>query len=259
MIRILMATDLSAEAELAQRRAEFLAETVSGTLRIVHVRNTETTCKTDSATIESIPGDPYDIISDLTHDADLLVLGEPRRRTAGHLFTGTTGERIIRRSAAPVLVVRTETETHYRRVLLAVDLTADSLDIMRTSKSLGLTSAPCDVVYAYKSPQADMMIEAATYSFDDIRRHIAQQHRDYRKKLKMLMKKAGISGGATAIPIRASAASTILSHAKKIRADLIILGSRRRSNLARLVLGSVAAQVLSHAKTDVLIVPPDPD
>lgn len=259
MIDILMATDLSADSDLAQRRAELLAETAGGALRIVHVRTNDTAIRTDNATIENIAGDPYDIISDLTPDVDLLVLGEPRRRTAGHLFTGTTGERIIRRSTAPVLVVRTEATRQYRRVLLAVDLTADSLEIMRTSKSLGLTSALCDVVYAYESPQADMMIEAATYSFDDIRRHISHQHRDYRRRLKMLMKEARLSGGATAIAIRDSAASTILSHAKKIDADLIVLGSRRRSNLARLVLGSVAAQVLSHASADVLIVPPASD
>lgn len=259
MIHILMATDLSVESALGQRRAELLARKVDASLRVVHVRGTETTPETGSDTIESIPGDPCDVIPALARDANLLVLGEPRRRTAGNLFTGTTGERIIRRSSIPALVVRTEASTHYRRALLAVDLTADSLDIMHTSKALGLTSAMCDVVYAYESPQADMMVEAATYSFDDIRRHIAQQHRDHRKKLKVLMKEAGLSGSAAAISIRTSAASAILSHAEKIGADLIILGSRRRSNIARLVLGSVASQVLSHASIDVLMVPPISD
>lgn len=259
MIQILLATDLSAESELAQRRAELLSDTIDSTLRIVHVPDAGTTNAIKNTKIENIPGDPYDVISNLTRSADLLVLGTPRRRAPGHLFTGTTGERIIRNSAIPVLIVRNDTVRHYRRTLLAVDLSADSLNIMRTSKSLGLTSAFSDVVYVYESPQADMMIEAATYSFENIRRHIAQQHRDYRKKLKVLMRKAGISGQAAAISIHTDAASTILSHAKKVGADLVILGSRRRSNLAQLVLGSVAARVLSDASTDVLIIPPVSD
>lgn len=261
MTRILMATDLSAEAGLAQRRATLLNQAIGGSLRVVHVPENDTAA--DSSTrfeaVDKIPGDPYEIISDLTQHADLLVLGEPRRRAASDLFTGTTGERIIRSSSAPVLVVRNDPVAHYRRTLFAVDLTADGIDMMRISNALGLTSTPCDVVHVYESPQADLMIEAATYSFDDIRRHIANQSHDLRKKLRSQMKKAELSGHAAAIPIESSPAATILSHAKKINADLIVVGSRRRSNLARLVMGSVAAHVLSHADGDVLVVPPKPD
>jgi len=46
----------------------------------------------------------------------------------------------------------------------------------------------------------------------------------------------------------------VLETAEAIGADLIVMGSHGRKGLERLVLGSVAAQVLSHAHLPVLIV-----
>lgn len=266
MINILMATDLSSEAKLAQRRAELLTKTVQGKLHIVHVTedgNVAEPCRgnlpafsPECETVEMIRGDPREIIPDLAQSADLLVLGEPRRRSARNLFTGTTGERIIRRSPVPALVVRTETHSHYRRVLLAVDLSPQSIEIMDTSKALGLTSEGCSAMYAYDSPQINLMVEASTYSMDEVRQYIARQQREFKKKLSDQMNMAGLVGQANAVPMESNPASTILAFANRINADLIILGSRRRSNLTTVILGSVAAQVFSYSKTDVLIVPP---
>lgn len=266
MINILMATDLSSEAKLAQRRAQLLSKIVQGKLHIVHVaedadvaepcRENLPALASGCETAESIRGDPCEVISDLAQSANLLVLGEPRRRSAGNLFTGTTGERIIRHSPVPVLVARTEAHSHYRRVLLAVDLSPQSIEIMATSKALGLTPMGCSAIYAYESPQVNLMVEASTYSIDEVRKYIARQQRDLSKKLSAQMKKAGLVGRAVAVPMESSPASTILAFATRSNADLIILGSRRRSNFATFILGSVAAQIFSQSKTDVLIVPP---
>lgn len=46
----------------------------------------------------------------------------------------------------------------------------------------------------------------------------------------------------------------ILDTAQSTGADLIIMGSHGRRGLKKLVLGSVAAQVLSHAHLPVMIV-----
>jgi nucleotide-binding universal stress UspA family protein len=49
-------------------------------------------------------------------------------------------------------------------------------------------------------------------------------------------------------------ASTIKDHAKKIGADLIVMGSHGHGAFASLALGSVAAKVLASVKLPVLIV-----
>lgn len=47
---------------------------------------------------------------------------------------------------------------------------------------------------------------------------------------------------------------TILEAAESAHADLIVMGSHGRKGLEKLVLGSVAAQILSHAHLPVMIV-----
>ena len=47
---------------------------------------------------------------------------------------------------------------------------------------------------------------------------------------------------------------TILATAESVGADLIILGSRGRHGVARILLGSVSSKVAENAKCDVLIV-----
>lgn len=50
------------------------------------------------------------------------------------------------------------------------------------------------------------------------------------------------------------AAEGIVTTAKNINADLIVMGSHGRRGLGRLLLGSQAAEVLAHSNTPVLIV-----
>ena len=48
--------------------------------------------------------------------------------------------------------------------------------------------------------------------------------------------------------------STLVEEARKVGADLLVVGSHGRSGLSRLVLGSVASYVTTHAPCSVLIV-----
>jgi nucleotide-binding universal stress UspA family protein len=48
--------------------------------------------------------------------------------------------------------------------------------------------------------------------------------------------------------------STLVEEARRTGADLLVVGSHGRSGLSKLVLGSVAAYVASHAPCSVLIV-----
>jgi universal stress protein A len=54
--------------------------------------------------------------------------------------------------------------------------------------------------------------------------------------------------------VRGSAAAEILRLAKKLEAEMIVMGSRGRSALAELLLGSVADKVVRAAKCPVVIV-----
>ncbi|MDX8550999.1 universal stress protein [Methanospirillum sp. J.3.6.1-F.2.7.3] len=50
------------------------------------------------------------------------------------------------------------------------------------------------------------------------------------------------------------AGDTILSTAEKLNADLIIMGSHGKSNIDRILIGSVSSFVVEHSKVSVLVV-----
>ena len=51
----------------------------------------------------------------------------------------------------------------------------------------------------------------------------------------------------------ASAADSIVNYAESKKADLIVIGTKGRTGLKRLLLGSVASGVVTHARCPVLV------
>ncbi|WP_460890829.1 universal stress protein, partial [Ramlibacter alkalitolerans] len=49
----------------------------------------------------------------------------------------------------------------------------------------------------------------------------------------------------------------VLARSRAMRADLLVLGKRRRARLADFFLGGVTQRVLAAAQVDVLLVPPE--
>jgi nucleotide-binding universal stress UspA family protein len=61
--------------------------------------------------------------------------------------------------------------------------------------------------------------------------------------------------GATWLVWEGDPAEAILEAARAERADLIVLGSRPRTNLRRLILGSVSSEVARRADCEVVVIP----
>ena len=69
------------------------------------------------------------------------------------------------------------------------------------------------------------------------------------------MIKDGVNArGESAKAVQSGAAKEILDAAKKFEANLIIMGTHGRSEIAGLLLGSVASKVLRHAECPVTLV-----
>lgn len=95
---------------------------------------------------------------------------------------------------------------------------------------------------AYVSPHVYASLEAAG-------RRYGKQHLD---RLVARARKAGIR--TRGLLLDGLVHDRIVAAARKLRADMIVMGTHGRSGLARFVLGSVASRVVSHARCPVLTV-----
>lgn len=89
---------------------------------------------------------------------------------------------------------------------------------------------------------------------DVIEQVIAQQdrfHRETAERAAASLREAGLS--AESDMVSGDPRSILVEEARRWKADLVAVGSHGRSGLKRMVLGSVAAYVASHAPCSVLI------
>ena len=68
-----------------------------------------------------------------------------------------------------------------------------------------------------------------------------------------LASKNGVKFSAETILDVVSAADSIVNYAKSNKADLIVIGTKGRTGLKRILLGSVASGVVTHASCPVLV------
>jgi nucleotide-binding universal stress UspA family protein len=96
---------------------------------------------------------------------------------------------------------------------------------------------------------------------DVIAQVIAQQdryHQDMAERAAASLREAGFT--AEAAMVSGDPRSVLVEEARRWKADLVAVGSHGRSGLKRVVLGSVASHVASHAPCSVLIAKvPAPD
>ena len=142
----------------------------------------------------------------------------------------------------------------FRHILLPVDGSATSL--MAVEKAAGLAQA-------FKSRVTAIYV-IDTYAFSGVGADFAYGQAQYLgaatteangalQAATTALEAAGVEVTASVIEAHAVYRG-ILETASSVGADLIVMGSHGRRGLEKLVLGSVAAQVLAHAHLPILVV-----
>lgn len=104
---------------------------------------------------------------------------------------------------------------------------------------------------------AHVVTDSASMVAFQFRDHYFEElHREAREHIRKLTRRHKLTAkNSRVLLLRGSnAAKMIADQAKKSRASMIILGSHARAGLSRLILGSVAEQILRYARCPVLIV-----
>lgn len=207
--------------------------------------------------VEVLRGRPATAIVDAATSwrADLIVVGSRGHGTIESMVLGSVSAEVVDHSPVPVLVARDRT---IARVLLAWDGSAcarRAADLVKSWPIFAGSStrvvSVADVGFPWwaglptpgTAETIPMYLEAAEAS-----RRLSDSLAD---EMSDELRKVGLD--ATPERFEGDAATEVIAAAQAMQADLIVIGTHGRTGLARLVLGSVARNVLHHAHCSVLI------
>ena len=140
------------------------------------------------------------------------------------------------------------------KILVAVDLSAATPRIVQVTERIARGMSGEAWLLHVAEPEPDLV------GFDAgpevVRDQIAKEFRDEHKQIQQhadTLREAGIE--ATALLVRGPIVDTVLDQAKRLEADLIIVGSHGFGALYDLLVGSESRGILKKTEIPVLVVP----
>lgn len=186
--------------------------------------------------------------------ADLTILAPHRRNAFLKMLAHSDSDEIVRHSRNAVLVVHQEPSDVYQRVLVAVDFSDDALAAARMALALA-PGAHVTFLHAYRLPDEGLMrefevpasvIDAYVVRGIDKARERLSSWIDTLKPMRQPRARAVHSGFP--VPV-------IRACARRIGADLIVMGRQGTARCGRDALGEAARRIGRDADCDVLIGP----
>lgn len=259
-LRVLCATDFSAQSEHAFERAILLSRQTGAQLLFLHVVDERQSLRIIGrradrahsalqwqlrqlshsnprvAEVTVRVGKPWRTIALAAKEwrADIVVLGAYRRRVAERFF-GTTAERVAREAACSVLTVNCAPQTPYHSVLLAADLSPGFVSVARMTQEFGLLDqAKATIVHETSGlPKPSFACELT-------------------KQLEL----AGLDASRFEfLEKQGRPVDAIARAAARTRADLVVVGLSRYTRVQRALGAGVSNQSLRQIGSDVLTVP----
>ncbi|QLG48386.1 universal stress protein [Natrinema halophilum] len=181
--------------------------------------------------------------------ADLSIVGSRGKSPLENRVIGSTARNLARTTVVPLLVTRIERETDepairrehlFRRILFATDFSENSERAFDAFSSLRHAADGATLVHV-ESPKDVEATEGAepTERLSELAEQLEEWDIDTRIDVR-----------------RGDPADEILAAAAETDPTTILLGSRGRSRLRRLLLGSVSESVVTRADENVYLVPP---
>ena len=174
-----------------------------------------------------------------TYDANMIVLGAGAG--AGGSQLGITAERVCRKAQKPVWVVRPGAPGIPRSILCPVDFSRPSERALRNAIHLARSCAAELTVLAVIAPPSGVF---AWFSSDDECSRQEESARCESRLADFLRRFDFHSVTCQKLVRRGDPAGQIIAVAADQRADLIVMGSVGSTGLSRILLGSVASNVI---------------
>ncbi len=211
-------------------------------------------------TVESalLRGRPASVIVDEARAfaADLVVVGSRGHGAIESLVLGSVSGEVVDHAPCPVLVAR-------RSELASVIFAADESPSATTAEAIlarwsMFDGSPIHVVSVVDSPDPrDLQVDPTIYGqvMDAYTRDLAEARIEHQRIADASVQRLREIGRTVTAELRSGdAASEIIAAASERNADLVVLGTRGRTGLTRLLLGSVARNVLHGSTASVMVV-----
>lgn len=195
------------------------------------------------------------------HGADLLVMGAKGSRNAPH-HIGAVTAKCIRSAPVDVLIVRQEARGPYKKVLACVDFSENSAKAVQYALHVAQQDkASLDCLHVFRSALT-MAIDYGGFAPANLPQGIDTDGLNNWKQeldrfLEPLTRKAeGVEVHPVVVEM-VNVREAILDHVIQNHSDLVVLGTRGKTNLRTLLIGTTAERIVQHVPCSILAVKPD--
>ena len=189
------------------------------------------------------------------HKVDLLVLGAHGKYSIHDWFVGTTAEYVARKTQLPVLIIKNSSHITYRKILIPIDFSAASKNAMRFATQL-FTKTDFRLLHV-----GDHDYEALLKNEKNIPKEKLKEIRGailffLKEKTKKFIKECSAKLMKFPCDIKLGyPGMVIIDEAKRLKQDLVVMGTEGHSPRHYLFIGRVASRVLIEIDRDILLVP----
>lgn len=183
---------------------------------------------------------------------DLVILGSHGKKGL-QKWLGSVSRQVISNTVVPILVSKKRIED--KKILFAVDGSENSMNAVKHAVELfDLKDKEISILCVKESPELlPMEANLDRNWLDSIEKQLKIHASKAINKAKMIMENAQVLVQNEVI-LTGNPAQQIIDYAEKEKIDLIVMGARTKTDLSKLLLGSVSKRVLEHISSDVLII-----
>ncbi len=193
------------------------------------------------------------------HEVDLLVMGS-RGSQHGPGSIGTIATKCIRKAPPDVLVVKEDITGPHQHIIACVDFSETSAKALHLARRIAeQDGAALDCLYVDQSALA----LAADYGgyLPALPVSEGSSAAAWQKELdaftEPLMRNSSISQHRNIVMERMSIRDAIMEHVSATKSTLVTLGTRGKTDLRSLIMGTTAEKIVRHAPCSILAVKPD--
>ena len=188
--------------------------------------------------------------------ADLIVTPTRGRTGLKRVFLGSTAERVVQHSPCPVFVYR-KGATKIVRILVPVDFSASSLEALK--EAIAFADRVAAGIVVMHVVDLGLPLASEGYWMYDLPTLIDAAKEGAQEQMRSFVRRAKFAGVRSETIIQVGPpVSEICQLTETKRIDLIITATHGRTGFKRLLMGSVAEQIVRYAPRSVLVIPSHP-